>query len=513
MTSIDSIMTETVESNTSPLGSPDEPATKKNVRTNRHFHGPLVASRVGLLFVGTAVALLVLALIAHASPTNVRLHSILWVVAITVCAFGGLTSLGSVRTLRTIELELRRIAYSPKEVHAARPIIGSDVACRGWNSLLRSTQSQACEPNRKQRHSTIDVEAVTLARAMRGLPIAWVITRNDGSIRFLSPAACGLLGLDESADHLDRDLPQMIGLRDKDDESAVQLLGDLLSSIRMVHARRSVLIGSTPIDLRITRSILDGRSGDGKGLAWVLDDITQQQLATRSRDQFLMTATHELRTPLNNLQGYAEALQSAEHLDVEHQKEFCNIIVSESHRLGRLVDQMLSVGQMEAGSMIANRHDLEILPVVQYAIEQMGGHADQKRIKLVAALAPKLPSVVGDRDKLQAALVNLVGNAVKYTEPEGEVVVRANVEDRWIRIDIQDNGRGIPADEQPKVFDKFFRGSSAEQSGETGNGLGLAFVKEVARLHGGDVSLESNVGEGSTFTLRLPVGGESRSGI
>lgn len=511
MTSIDSRMTETVESIPVSSGSPTEPDASHGGESKRTFYGPLAVSRVAFLFVGTSIAMLLLALIAHASPTDVKLHSVLWMAAIAICALVGLTSLGSVRTLRTIESELRRIAVSPKEVKAARPIIGKDVASTGWNSLLHAAQQCTNVPG--VRHSTIDVEAVTLARAMRGLPIAWVITRTDGSIRFLSPAACGLLGLEESTHPTDTDLPRLLGLRDQEDESAVQLLDDLLSGIRMVHARRSVLIGSTRIELRIIRSILDGRSGDGKGLAWVLDDITQQQLATESRDQFLMTATHELRTPLNNLHGYAEALQSAEQLDIEHQKEFCNVIVAESQRLGRLVDQMLSVGQMEAGAMIANRHELEILPIVQYAIDQMGGHASQKNIKLLTALAPKLPTVQGDRDKLQAAVVNLIGNAVKYTDPDGEVTVRASVEDRWILIDVEDTGQGIADDEQSKVFDKFFRGSGVEESGERGNGLGLSFVKEVARLHGGDVSVASKLGEGSTFTLRLPVGGKSRSGI
>tara|TARA_R110002049_G_scaffold27321_3_gene94414 strand:+ start:51460 stop:53040 length:1581 start_codon:yes stop_codon:yes gene_type:complete len=526
MTDLDSCTTERVEPKDPGSGSPalSSPAKQKKFHPRR----PLVTTRIGIFFVVTAISMLGLALIAHASPTDVSLQSSLWVIGITVCAFGGLTSMGSVRTLRTIESELRRIADSPQDARSARSIIGADDAVAGWNTLVHDAQRNSLGVTDSHRHAPLDREATTLARAMRGLPIAWVITGPDGSIRYLNPAACGLLGLDETAgndsasngaadqdssDHIGRDLPALIGLRDSENEDASRLLSDLLGNVRMVHARRTAMIGPKQVDLRITRSILDGRTGDGKGLAWVLHDVTQQEIAAHARDQFLMAATHELRTPLNNLHGYAEALQSAEQLDVEHQKEFCNVIVAESRRLGRLVDQMLSVTQMEAGSMIANRHELEVLPVVEYAVEQIAGYADQKQIKIVTSLSAKLPMVNGDRDKLQAALVNLVGNAVKYTDHEGEVLIRASEDEQWVRIDVQDNGRGISPEEQSKVFDKFFRGAEAEQSEERGNGLGLAFAKEVVRLHGGDISVDSTLGEGSTFTMRLPVSGKSRSGI
>jgi signal transduction histidine kinase len=132
---------------------------------------------------------------------------------------------------------------------------------------------------------------------------------------------------------------------------------------------------------------------------------------------------------------------------------------------------------------------------------------------LTTKLSAKLPTIFGDRDKLQAALVNLVGNAVKYTPDGGEVVLRCSADDRWIRIDVRDNGPGIPEDEHEKVFEKFFRGAATQESDHRGNGLGLAFAREIARLHGGDIGLQSVIGEGSTFTMTLPVGGRSRSGV
>ena len=163
--------------------------------------------------------------------------------------------------------------------------------------------------------------------------------------------------------------------------------------------------------------------------------------------------------------------------------------------------------------MVANLHELELLPMLEHAADQLRGQAEQKQIELTTKLSSKLPTIFGDRDKLQAALVNLVGNAVKYTPEDGKVTLRCATDDRWIRIDVEDNGPGIPEDEQLKVFEKFFRGAATQESDQRGNGLGLAFSREIARLHGGEIELQSVVGEGSTFSMRLPVGGRSRSGI
>ncbi|MCA9139592.1 MAG: PAS domain-containing sensor histidine kinase [Planctomycetales bacterium] len=471
----------------------------------------LVTTRIGILFVVAALCALGCGLAANSVPQLHSFQSLMWVATVAVCSLSGLISMRSVRTLRTIETELLRCGGKPQRWRTVRPIIGNDKITSSWNELLREAES-AVSTLGDRSPASLDQEAITLARAMRGLPTAWVITDLDGRLLFISPPACNLFGLPDDANHIGRDLLDLLGLRAGDD-TVIAKRQRFLSNVRMIRERHQVTMHGERIHLRIARSRLDGRCGDGEGMAWILTDVTQQELATKSRDQFLLTATHELRTPLNNLQAYAEALQAEEDLEIDRQKEFCNVIVSEAHRLGRLVDQLLTVGQMEAGSMVANRHELEMLPMVQYATDQMRAQADQKRQQLKTDFAPKLPTVLGDRDKLQAALVNLVGNAVKYTPVGGEIVVRCGVQDDWVRIDIQDNGPGIVSDEQEKVFEKFFRGSNVSETESRGNGLGLAFAREVARMHGGEVELHSELGQGATFSIRLPIGGQSRSGI
>jgi signal transduction histidine kinase len=472
----------------------------------------MVTTRVGIVFVAVTVCVLICSMVAH-SASEPKIQSLMWIVALAICSIGGLLSMGSVRTLQVVEKELRRTKEGLRQWQTVRPIVSGDPIAIGWNQMLEDVSQHQQNDLESRVPAALDQEVVTLARAMRGLPVAWIITDADGYIRFLGPAACGLLNVPEEESHEGSDLLELLGLRDATDETAAEALEKMLGPIRMVHERRMIRVGSRDIHVRITRSRLSGRSGDGEGMAWVLSDNTQQQLATDARDEFLMTATHELRTPLTNLQAYAEALHEEDDLEVERQKEFCNVINSEANRLGRLVDQLLTVSQMEAGSMTTNRHELEMLPMLEYAADQLRAQAEKKRITLTTKLSAKLPTIFGDRDKLQAALVNLVGNAVKYTPEEGQVTLRCATDDRWIRIDVEDNGPGIPEDEQSKVFDKFFRGAATQESDQRGNGLGLAFAREIARLHGGEIELQSVVNEGSTFSMRLPVGGRSRSGV
>ncbi|MDM4016575.1 PAS domain-containing sensor histidine kinase [Roseiconus lacunae] len=479
--------------------------------TKRSRRQPLITTRIGILFFVVSCCALAGSIASASFPNDRAFVSMVWIGTVAACALCGLFSIRSVRTLRTIESELRQSLGAPARWKTVRPLIGADPITEAWNELLQEAAS-ATDADDSRSMATLDQEAVTLARAMRGLPTAWVITDLDGRMRFISPPACGLFGLADRANHGGRDLLDLLSLRTGTD-TEIAKRNRLLSNVRMIHERHQVEIGGERVHLRISRSRLDGRVGDGEGMAWILSDVTQQALATQSRDQFLMTATHELRTPLNNLQAYAEALAAEEQLEVERQKEFCNVIVSESHRLGRLVDQLLTVGQMEAGSMVANRHELEILPMVEYATDQMRAQAEQKQQRLSTELPPKLPTVFGDRDKLQAALVNLVGNAVKYTPDHGEIIVRCGIHEGCVRIDVQDNGPGIDPDEQEKVFEKFYRGTNIANSQMRGNGLGLAFTREVVRMHGGEVELKSQPDHGATFTMRLPIGGQSRSGI
>jgi two-component system phosphate regulon sensor histidine kinase PhoR len=247
--------------------------------------------------------------------------------------------------------------------------------------------------------------------------------------------------------------------------------------------------------------------GGGKQEAhvWTARDVTQQKLAEEMRDQFVDTATHELRTPLANIKAYAETLALADVIDVEQQKQFLNTINSEATRLARFVDDLLSVSSMELGSLSLNKQVTDLGRMLNEVLSKIRPQVAEKQLTLEVLLPEKLPEPVLDKDKVATVLVNLLGNAVKYTPAGGRITFRVHATDQQLEIDVEDTGVGIAEDEVAKVFDKFFRSGDPRVQEQTGTGLGLALAQEVVRLHGGRISVDSELNKGSTFTVLLPL--------
>ena len=210
----------------------------------------------------------------------------------------------------------------------------------------------------------------------------------------------------------------------------------------------------------------------GNGHIWTIRDITQQKLADKMRDEFLDSATHELRTPLANIRAYAETLALSDMMEVEQQKEFCNTINEEATRLARLIDDLLSVSSMEAGSLSITRKNTEVDRMLRDVAKKVRGQMDQKSITFETMLSEKLPELPLDKDKISTSLVNLLGNAAKYTPAGGRVALKARVDESKLLIEIEDTGIGISEEELPKVFGKFFRSDDQRVREITGTGLG-----------------------------------------
>jgi two-component system phosphate regulon sensor histidine kinase PhoR len=259
--------------------------------------------------------------------------------------------------------------------------------------------------------------------------------------------------------------------------------------------------------IRVARHpICNAGASNNETHVWLVRDITQQKLSEEMRDQFVDTATHELRTPLANIKAYAETLALADVIDVEQQKQFLNTINAEASRLARFVDDLLSVSSMELGSLSLNKQVTELGRMLNEVLTKIRPQVEEKALALEVVLPEKMPEPELDKDKIAAVLVNLLGNAVKYTPEGGRVTFRVNIKDQNIEIGIEDSGVGIAEDEIGKVFDKFFRSNDPRVQAQTGTGLGLALAQEVVRLHGGKITVESELNKGSTFTVTLPMG-------
>lgn len=245
---------------------------------------------------------------------------------------------------------------------------------------------------------------------------------------------------------------------------------------------------------------------DDSGTAIVtIEDITQQRVADEARNRFVAQATHELRTPLTNIRLYVEtAIEDGEN-DAATRAKCLNVINGETRRLERIVGEMLSVAEIEAGSFEVHYDDVRLDQMFDELRVEYEQQATEKKIGLKFELPPKLPVIQGDRDKMLLALHNLVGNALKYTPNGGKVQVTVAADDTTLSVLVKDTGFGISEEDQEKIFDRFYRAKDPRVAKITGTGLGLTLAREVVRLHGGDITVESKLDHGSTFTLKVPV--------
>jgi len=236
-----------------------------------------------------------------------------------------------------------------------------------------------------------------------------------------------------------------------------------------------------------------------------IEDVTQQRLADDSQNAFIAQATHELRTPLTTIRLYTEEAIESGSEDGEIREKALNVINSETRRLERIVGDMLCVAEIEAGSLSIHRDSLRTEQLFTELEQDYQAQANDKSIELVFDLPPKFPTINADRDRLGQAFHNLVGNAIKYTPSGGKVEVRVAFADNdALTVEVQDNGIGIDESQQERIFDRFCRADDRRIAKVTGSGLGLALARQIARLHGGDVTVESGIDQGSTFTLTIP---------
>jgi PAS domain S-box-containing protein len=247
------------------------------------------------------------------------------------------------------------------------------------------------------------------------------------------------------------------------------------------------------------------RRDDAAAAMVTIDDITQQKVAEEARHAFVAQATHELRTPLTNIRLYVETAIEDGEKDPKMRSKCLNVINGETRRLERIVGEMLSVAEIEAGSFKLKTDDVTLQTVFEELEADYKAQAKEKKIKLTFNLPPKLPQLKGDRDKIVLALHNLVGNALKYTPDGGRVDVNVTGKAKQLVVEVQDSGIGISPEDAERIFERFYRAKDPRVGKITGTGLGLTIAREVVRLHGGDVTVESQVNQGSTFTMSLPL--------
>jgi Na+/proline symporter/nitrogen-specific signal transduction histidine kinase len=231
----------------------------------------------------------------------------------------------------------------------------------------------------------------------------------------------------------------------------------------------------------------------------------------RIKDEFMSTVTHELRTPLTAIYSIAEILHDHADLAPERLKEFSAIIIKESQRLTRLINQVLDFQKIESGALQWQRGPVNMIEVIQDSVAATSQIVHDKRMQIQTRLPERCPTITGDRDRLVQVLVNLISNAVKFCdEGIGRIDIGLRVERYLLRVDVTDNGIGISKDDQSIIFNEFRQVSQPARGRPAGSGLGLSIAQKIIRYHGGRIWVTSSVGQGSTFSFTLPLLPENR---
>jgi signal transduction histidine kinase len=240
--------------------------------------------------------------------------------------------------------------------------------------------------------------------------------------------------------------------------------------------------------------------------------VLRESAAGRLQSDFVSAVSHEFRSPLTTLRQLTELLADGRILDEDRRRRYFGVLQQETARLHQLVESLLDFGRMDAGRRPYQFESLDLSDLVRHGIEEYRAHAGTNGHAIEAAFSPDRLVVDADPEAMRRAVRNLLDNAVKYSPDAATVWVSTACDDRRAVVRVRDEGIGIPAHEQSRIFDEFVRGDTAKRACIRGTGIGLAMVKTIIRAHHGDVHVSSEVGRGSTFELRLPLGHASAEG-
>ena len=289
-----------------------------------------------------------------------------------------------------------------------------------------------------------------------------------------------------------------------------QITAFILQQEEFKHSKTGSYIEATFPELasgeffQVSLGYLTGKEEGVIGKVISFKNITTEKSSEKAKHEFITHITHELLTPLTTINSYNEMLMEDEIDNMEMQKEFYNTISDETRRLTRLVKNLLNISKIEMGSLTLNKGLVKSDWLFDDCITAVEGAAQKKNITIERNLPDNFPSLFGDKELLKVGIINILGNAVKYTPEKGRIKFTLTEQDDVVVFEVIDNGYGISKEDLAHIFDKFYRSTDTRVTEQTGSGLGLALTSEIIRLHGGEVEVSSKIDEGSHFVIRLP---------
>ncbi len=246
------------------------------------------------------------------------------------------------------------------------------------------------------------------------------------------------------------------------------------------------------------------------GIMAIIHDITELTKLDEVRREFVSNVSHELRTPLTNVKSYAETLINSDDLPPETIKSFSMVIVNEADRMTRLVRDLLTLSRFDYGKMDWSVCEFDFALMISKMQELMHIEAERHHHRLTVEIKGTIPFIFGDRERLEQVYINILGNAITYTPDGGEITITCGTTPKNVWVTVSDNGIGIPSDDIPRLFERFYRVDKARSRSSGGTGLGLAIAKEIVDKHKGSIRVNSAVNVGTSVTVTLPVSGADK---
>ncbi|MEQ9616942.1 MAG: ATP-binding protein [Phycisphaerales bacterium] len=409
----------------------------------------------------------------------------------------------------------RRIAETPERGTPLRGACTGIVAplARAVDALVEQYMEKLEKINNRVREAEIRLSVSEAERKhyesiLDGLNDAVLVTDTFNEITLANSAASKLLGFERDG-ALHKPIQELI--RDASIASAIGELSQSGVRSKQTHFEHTFTPGEdTPPEeaplFDVTLSALPDENKAVGGVVTIFRDITREKEISRMKTEFVSQASHELRTPLSSINAYIEMLIDSEATDEENRQEFYQIIKTEAERVSRMIDNMLNISRIEAGIVKVERSEVDFVKVTKEVIETMAPSAKAKNIMLADRSGPLMYTAEADRDLVYQVIMNLVGNAIKYTPDDGRVTITIENDDSTsaVLVTVADTGLGIPPDSIDQVFNKFYRIDNYKRVAK-GTGLGLNLVKHIVEtVHRGQVGVRSEVGMGSQFWFTIP---------
>ncbi|MBI3331236.1 MAG: PAS domain-containing protein [Candidatus Omnitrophica bacterium] len=245
--------------------------------------------------------------------------------------------------------------------------------------------------------------------------------------------------------------------------------------------------------------------GTDQTIAIVLRDVTELRRLERVRQDFIANVSHELRTPLTSIKGFIETLLAGAVDEPDHNRRFLTLVEEDVNRLARLTDDLLVLSTVESLGRPKTIQAVDVPRIIQEVVEALRPQIHAKQIAIAVQPHGRPAEAKGDPDQIRQVLWNLLDNAIKYNVEGGRIDITLHADPPWLSTRVADTGIGIPADEVPRIFERFYRVDKARSRSLGGTGLGLSIVKHIVEAHGGQVEVASELGRGSAFQFSLPL--------